>query len=135
MLRARPVGRAATLSMTRRDSAEWLKKALDYHYDQSSREGRTGMGVRRPSMTHPAATTVERTRESRTMTKKDFERKEGETFEDFIRRVQPKGEGELQQAVADWMKDESPDETEEAAEAFRLAQAAELVKELGKKKG
>ena len=67
------------------------------------------------------------------MTRKDFEKKEGESFEDFILRVQPEDKAELQQAIADWMKDESPDETEAAAEAYRLGQAQALLKDQKKK--
>lgn len=62
------------------------------------------------------------------MSKKEFERKEGESFEDYIGRVRPKNKEALQQAVADWMKDEAPEETDEAAEAYRLLQAEALMK-------
>ena len=67
------------------------------------------------------------------MTKKEFERENGETFEAFIRRARPGNNEELQQAVADWMKDETPEETDEAAEAYRLGQAKALMKEFAKK--
>ncbi|MBA3476808.1 MAG: hypothetical protein H0T52_00165 [Lautropia sp.] len=66
------------------------------------------------------------------MSKKQFERKEGESFEEFIRRARPTSDEELQQAVADWMKDETPEETDEAAEAYRLLQAEALIKEFRK---